>query len=256
MDENIRYDLVPNLGLQEVCKILNTKLEKHERNEWKYGLSWTEVLSSLKKHLSEFELGHDFTKNNLLNIAYVAEEALILAEYYKIFPQGDDRVVVPCTSPIVCCDLDDVVFKFVETYEQRFNTKISEYWSGDYNMEENLKILQNEKDFWVNMPIKAYPPFEVDYYVTSRSIPLEWTKESIQKNNLPKAPIISLPWNVSKIETLKDVKCDIMIDDKINTFKECKNAGIFCYLVTTPANKRYNVGHHRINSIEELTYIK
>jgi hypothetical protein len=243
---NIRYDLIPVQGITEVSKVLTHKLNDHKVNEWKYGISWTEVLSLLKKHLTEFELGNDFTEDGLLHIAEVASNALILAEYYSIYPQGDDRVLAPINKPIVGCDLDDVIFDFTGSYEKRFGTKLSDYWNGDYNMSENLKITQNEKEFWVNMPVKNIPSFEIDYYITARSIPIEWTQEAIQKNNLPKAPIYSLPWNVSKIDTLRELKVSIMIDDKFETFKECKENGIFCYLMDSNTNKHYNVGHHRI----------
>ena len=113
-------------------------------------------------------------------------------------------------------------------------------------MSKNLEQLKDEKEFWVNMPVKNRPSFEVDYYITARSIPVEWTKEAIQKNNLPKAPVYSLPWDVSKIDTLKELGVDIMIDDKYSTFKECKENGIFCYLMNSDTNQHYNVGHHRI----------
>ena len=243
---NVRYDLIPVQGITEVSKILTEKLKKHKVNEWKYGISWTEVLSSLKKHLTEFELGNDYTKEGLLHIAEVASNALILCEYYSIYPQGDDRIIAPVNKPIIGCDLDDVIFDFTGSYEKRFDTKLSDYWNGDYNMSKNLEQLKNEKDFWVNMPVKNRPSFEIDYYITARSIPVEWTEEAIQRNNLPKAPVYSLPWNVSKIDTLKKLGVDIMIDDKQATFKECKENGIFCYLMDTAANRHYNVGHHRI----------
>lgn len=253
--EKIRYDLVPQQGLVEVNKVLTKKLEEHRINEWRHGLLWSDAISVLKRHLSEFELGHDYDENGLLHIASVASQALLIAEMYSCYPQGDDRVI-HTNNPVVCCDLDDVVFAFTESYEKRFNVKLSDYWNGDYNMRENLELLRNEKEFWTNMPIKTSVPFEVDYYVTARSIPIEWTQEAIQKNNLPKAPIISLPWNVSKIKTLKELGATIMIDDKFSTFKECKENGIFCYLVTTAANQHYDVGHHRINSVAELRNLK
>ena len=79
MKEKIRYDLLPAIGIQEVCKVLTQKLEKHSKNEWKYGINWSDALSTLKKHLTEFELGHDYTEEGLLNIAEVASQALILA---------------------------------------------------------------------------------------------------------------------------------------------------------------------------------
>ena len=243
---NVRYDLIPVQGITEVSKVLTEKLKKHEVNEWKYGISWTEVLSSLKKHLTEFELGNDYTEEGLLHMAEVASDALILCEYYSIYPQGDNRIIAPINKPIVGCDLDEVIFDFTGSYEKRSNTKLSNYWNGDYNMSKNLEQLKDEKEFWVNMPVKNRPSFEVDYYITARSIPVEWTKEAIQKNNLPKAPVYSLPWNVSKIDTLKELGVDIMIDDKYSTFKECKENGIFCYLMNSDTNQHYNVGHHRI----------
>lgn len=243
---NTRYDLIPVQGIEEVSKVLTDKLKKYGKNEWKYGIAWTEVISSLKKHLIKFESGEDFTEEGLLNIAEVAMNALILAEYYSIYPQGDDRIIAPVNKPIVALDLDDTVFDFLGSYSKKFNTELSDYWNGDYNMNENLKQLTQDKDFWINMPIKNVPNFEVDYYVTARSIPIEWTQEAIQKNNLPKAKIYTLPWNMSKIETLKELKVDIFIDDKFETFKECLNSGIFCYLMDAPHNKHYNVGHHRI----------
>ena len=246
---NVRYDLIPVQGITEVSKILTEKLERHEVNEWKYGISWTRILSSLKKHLTEFELGNDYTEKNLLHMAEVAADALILCEYYSIYPQGDDRIIAPVNKPIVGCDLDDVIFDFTGSYEKRFNTKLSDYWNGDYDMSSNLEQLKNEKDFWVNMPVKNRPSFEVDYYITARSIPVEWTEEAIQRNNLPKAPVYSLPWNVSKIDTLKKLGVNIMIDDKYATFKECKENGIFCYLMDAASNQHYNVGHHRIHNL-------
>lgn len=246
---NIRFDLVPTQGLVEVSKVLTEKLSKHGKNEWKYGISWTEVLSCLKKHLTKFEMGEDFTEEGLLHIAEVASNALILAEFYSIYPQGDDRIIAPVNKPIVALDLDDTIFDFMGAYNERFNTQVSDYWNGDYNMKENLELLKNDKDFWVNLPVKNVPNFEVDYYVTARSIPIEWTQEAIQKNNLPKATIYTLPWNVSKIDTLKKLGVDIMIDDKYETFKECLNSGIFCYLMDAPHNKHYNVGHHRIKNL-------
>lgn len=245
----MRYDLIPARGLLEVNKVFTQKLDKHEADAWKYGLSWTSVLSKLKEALSEFELGNDYDEHGNLNIAKVAMQSLILAEYYSIYPQGDDRKVAPLVRPIVAVDLDDTIFDFIGSYESRFNTKTSDYWSGDYEMPKNLEELKDDKDFWVNMPVKNVPSFEIDYYVTARSIPIEWTQEAIQKNNLPKAKIYSLPWNVSKIDVLKSLGVQIMIDDKAETFKECLNAGIFCYLMDAPHNKHYNVGHHRIYNL-------
>lgn len=256
MTEQIRYDLVPQRGLNEVNKVLTSKLEEHQINEWRKGLQWSDAISILKRHLSEFELGNDYDEKGMLHIASVASQALLLAEMYSCYPQGDDRVLGAVDQPIIALDLDDTVFDFLGSYKKRFGVELSDYWSADYNMGKNLESLKEDKDFWVNMPVKNIPPVEVDYYVTARSIPVEWTMEAIQKNNLPKAKVISLPWNTSKIDTLNELGCTIMVDDKFQTFKECLNSGIFCYLVDAPHNKHYNVGHHRIMNLEPLRNLK
>lgn len=256
MTEIINYSLIPILGEREVHKVLTSKLKDHRLNAWRNNTKWSEIISNLKYHLSQFESGVDYDQNELLHIAHVASDALLLAEMYSCYPQGDDRILGAVDHPIIGLDLDDTVFDFLGAYQKRFGVELADYWSADYNMGENLKKLQEDKDFWVNLPVKDTPPVEVDYYVTARSIPVEWTMEAIQKNNLPKAKVISLPWNVSKIDTLKELGITIFCDDKYQTFKECLNAGIFCYLIDAPHNKHYDVGHHRIKSLEPLRHLK
>ena len=228
MTEKIRYDLIPILGEREVNKILTSKLEEHTINEWRNGLKWSDAISILKKHLSEFELGNDYDDKGLLHIAHVASQALLIAEMYFCYPQGDDRVLGAVDHPIIGLDLDDTVFSFLESYQKRFGVELSDYWSADYNMGKNLEMLK----------------------------PVEWTMEAIQKNNLPKAKVITLPWNTSKIKTLKELGITVFCDDKYQTFKECLNSGIFCYLMDAPHNKHYSVGHHRITSLEPLRNLK
>ena len=256
MTEIINYSLIPILGEREVHKVLTSKLEDHRLNAWRQNTKWSEIISNLKYHLSQFESGVDYDAKGLLHIAHVASDALLLSEMYSCYPQGDDRVIGAVDHPIIGLDLDDTVFDFLGAYQKRFGVELSDYWSADYNMGDNLKKLQEDKDFWVNLSVKDTPPVEVDYYVTARSIPIEWTMEAIQKNNLPKAKVISLPWNVSKIDTLKELGITIFCDDKYQTFKECLNAGIFCYLIDAPHNKHYDVGHHRIKSLEPLRHLK
>lgn len=229
MKEKIRYDLVPAHGIKEISRVLTRKLDTYEENQWKKGMKWTEVLSSLKKHLNEFEMGNDYTEEGLLNIAEVANNALILCEFYHIYPQGDDRIMAPTTKPIVALDLDNVIFDFNGAYEAKFGTKMNPYWKANYEMSEHLKQLEKDKDFWVNIPILHKPCFEVDYYITARNIPVEWIEESLQKNGLPCAPVHVVPWDQSKLAHLRDLKIDIFIDDKVKYFCSFSNEN-FIYL--------------------------
>lgn len=253
--EDIRYDLVPSKGLEEVCKVLTSKLEKYNKNEWKFGLKWSDVLSSLKKHLSEFEQGHDFTPEGCLSIAEVAVNSLILADYISTYPQGDDRVL-HINQPRISLDIDDCCADFLGYFQQYFNTTLNPYWKGSYKMEEMLNKIKDDKDFWLNIPVLHRPPVEVDLYVSSRSIPVEWTMEWLQKNGFPCAPVVHVPWNESKIEVLKEYKIDVHCDDKVQNYRDCIREGIFCYLVTAPHNTYLDVGSRRIESLLDLKGIK
>ena len=241
---NIRYDLIPAQGITEVSKVLTHKLEKYDKNKWREGISWTEVLSSLKYHLTQFEQGIDYNSEGDLNIAEVASNAMLLCEYYKIYPQGDDRSCYMIDKPIIALDIDDVCLDFKGEFQKRFG-KLNNYWNGSYEIGEQLHNIEEDKEFWTNLPALHLPSFEPDLYITSRSIPIEWTKENLQKMGFPCAPVYSVPWNVSKLDLLKEHKVNILIDDKPANYKEATNAGIFCYLMDAEHNRWFNIPEHR-----------
>ena len=242
----IRYDLIPARGIEEVSKVLTSKLEKYNINQWKYGLKWSEVLSSLKKHLNEFELGNDYDENGNLNIANVAMNAMLLCDFYESFPHGDDRIIHMPKKPRIVLDIDDTVLDFRNALQEKFNIKLNNYWDGNYKIEEYLNKLSDDKEFWINLKPLHEIKFEPTAYLTSRSIPVEWAKECLQKNGFPCAPVYSVPYNTSKVDVLKALKADVLIDDKVDNYREATEAGIFCYLMDAPHNKFMNIGHRRI----------
>jgi len=247
--KDIRYDLVPPKGLEEVCKVLTSKLEKYNKNEWKFGLKWSDVLSSLKKHLTEFEQGHDYTPEGLLSMAHVAMNALLICDYYSSFPHGDDRIINKPRKPRIVLDIDDTVLDFRNAFQDKFNIVLNNYWDGNYNMKEYLDQLKDDKEFWVNLKPLHKITFEPIAYLTSRSIPIEWAKECLEKNGFPCAPVYSVPYNESKVELLKELKADVMIDDKPENYREALEAGIFCYLMDAPHNQFVEAGHRRIYNL-------
>lgn len=242
----MRYDLIPTRGIEAVHKVLNSKLDKYEPGQWKHGMKWTEVLSSLKKHLLEFEKGEDYTPEGNLSIAEVATNALILAEYFSINPAGDDRQFLPINRPIVALDIDDVCLDFIGGFEKKTGIKLNDYWNATYQMKDKLNELATDKEFWTTLETKHMPSFEPDLYITSRSIPVEWTKENLERNGFPCAPVYAVPWNESKLDLMKEHNVSILIDDKFANYKDATDNGIFCYLMDAPHNKYYNVGHRRI----------
>ena len=243
----MRCDLLPVRGIREAYKVMDSKLNDHSEHEWMSGLKWSEVLSNLKKHLSNFELGIDYDDKGNLTIANVATDALILAEYFSINPAGDDRIFLPINRPVVALDIDDVCLDFIGAFQKKTGIKLNEYWNGSYQIKDKLNELSSDEEFWTTLPTKHLPTFEPDLYITSRSIPVEWTMKNLEKNGFPCAPVYCGPWNESKIDLLKEHNVSILIDDKVANYLDATNNGIFCYLMDAPHNKYLkNISHRRI----------
>ena len=243
----MRCDLLPVRGIREAYKVMDSKLNDHSEHEWMSGLKWSEVLFNLKKHLSNFELGIDYDDKGNLTIANVATDALILAEYFSINPAGDDRIFLPINRPVVALDIDDVCLDFIGAFQKKTGIKLNEYWNGSYQIKDKLNELSSDEEFWTTLPTKHLPTFEPDLYITSRSIPVEWTMKNLEKNGFPCAPVYCVPWNESKIDLLKEHNVSILIDDKVANYLDATNNGIFCYLMDAPHNQYLkNIGHRRI----------
>lgn len=137
-------------------------------------------------------------------------------------------------------DVDDVIGKFQEHFAEYFNTKVQKTWVTSELMNRRLRHLRTDKFFWVNMPIKHIPNFQPKGFVSARGIPKNWTKEFLKLNNIPgRNTLYHVNWGESKIEKLKELKCDIFIDDYFKTFKECNRNGIFCLLMDASHNQKY-----------------
>jgi len=147
-------------------------------------------------------------------------------------------------------DIDDVIFRWYESYANRFNTKIPKSWLNSNLIKKRLNQLTKEKEFWLNLPVKNYPDFIPNGFVSARGIPKTWTRESLKINNIPgRSNVYQVGWGQSKIELLKNLNCDIFIDDKYQTFKECNKNGIFCLLMDAPHNQKYKTDY-RIYNLE------
>lgn len=252
----LRYDLIPQEFLDELAKVFTYGAEKYGVDNWRKGLSWRDCLASAERHQRAFASGKDYNTDdnpNLLHVANAAANLAMITAFYKIYPQGDDRPQSFLNKRKIVLDIDGVIFDFDKAYENRFETKLNPFWAGNYQISEHLKELEHEKDFWMNLPVLNVPKFEVYSYVTSRGIPTEWTMESLQHHGMPCAPVVTIPWNQSKVESLKKLGDDIIfIDDKFDNFKECTEAGIFTYLMNARHNEYYNVGHRRIYNLDNL----
>ena len=181
-----RHDLVPQFAQEQYAKVLTKGAEKYAERNWERGMKWSKVLASMKRHILAFERGEDFdNETGLHHMAHVMCNAGFLTEYYKIYPQGDDRPHSYLNLPKIGLDIDEVLADWVGHWTQLHAQEIPETWYFDRNIGAKFDDLKDNKDWWLSIPVKTHPNeihFEPHCYITSRSIPVEWTEEWLDKN--------------------------------------------------------------------------
>lgn len=252
----LRFDLVQPFAHQQMVQVLTKGAEKYAERNWERGMAWSNVIASLKRHLQAIESGEDYdAETGELHAAHLACNAHFLTAYYKIYPQGDDRPHKYLNSPRIGLDIDEVLADWVGHWCKHHGLETPEFWNFDKDIKEKFELLKEDKEFWLSIPRKVDPnelPFEPACYITSRSIPKEWTEEWLQKNGFPAVPVYSLGLNQSKVETAKQLNLDIFVDDRYENFVELNKAGICTFLMDAPHNQRYDVGYKRIKHLKNL----
>lgn len=259
----VRYDLVPAFAQEQYAKVLTVGAEKYADRNWELGMKWSKVVASLERHLQAIKRGEDYdAETGLLHSAHVMCNAAFLTEYYKIYPQGDDRPHHYHRIPKIGLDIDEVLCDWVGGWQKCFgkhNTVDDRptFWNFDYSTGDRFKKIPKDEleQIYINLPARISPsdiPFEPHCYITSRSVPVELTKQWLQKHGFATAPVYSIGLGESKIEVAKQSGLEIYVDDRFDNFVELNNAGIFTYLMDAPHNQRYNVGFKRIKSLKEI----
>ena len=252
----LRYDLLHPVAQQGLVEVLSFGATKYEARNWEKGLSWSSTIASMKRHLAAIERGEDFdSESGLKHIDHLQCNAHFLSAYYKIAPQFDDRRHNYLNRPKIGLDIDEVLADWVGHWTKHHSQEVPETWNFDRNIKTKFDSLKDDKDFWLSIPVKTKPSdinFEPHCYITSRSIPKEWTEEWIDKNGFPTMPVYSVGFGESKVEVAKKSGIDIFVDDRYENFVELNNGGICTYLFDAPHNQRYDVGYKRIKSLKEL----
>lgn len=267
--EKQRHDLIPPFAIEQLTKILTFGAKKYKDRNWEKGMQWSRVISSLKRHLHEIEKGNDYDdESGELHIAHLLCNAVFLCEFYKIHPQGDDRPHWYLREGRIALDIDDVISDFLPHYIKHFKIETKPtFWNFDDQMQERLEQLKTNEDFWLSIPPKVDAeklPFTPVCYITNRICSEDITKKWLSKHSFPMVPIIQGIPGKGKAAIAKEMKIDIFVDDNFNTFVEMNktildektNKKICCYLMTTPQNEKYPVGHKRIYKLEELAWMK
>lgn len=256
-----RHDLIPGFAINELAKIYAMGAQKYAPNNWAKGMKWSRVLGSLKRHLNAIERGEDFDKESGLHHAsHVIWNAVTLLEYYKIYPQGDDRLHSYLNPPKIGLDIDEVICNFTKGWHELYGEDPNpDRWNYDKDMSKRFQEMKEKgtlEDFYLNLEPRVNPstiPFEPHCYITSRPCSIETTEKWLRKNKFPEVRVYTVPLNSSKAAVAKESGVDIFVDDAFHNFIDLNKNGICCYLFDAPHNKRYDVGFKRIKSLNELT---
>lgn len=253
-----KHELVPAFAQEQYARVLTRGAEKYGKGNWEKGMPWTTVIASLKRHLNAIEAGEDFDKETgEYHAAHLMCNAAFLMEYYKLYPQGDDRshwFKKPIKS--VYLDIDGVIAAFEEHFLEWFGYEgiHANDWNDPIFRRKFDEISNNEK-FWSSLPALETPhsiTYPIAGYCTSRSIPIEMTQRWLDNQRFPTGKLISLKLGESKVAALKEAGCEFFIDDSIKNFIELQSNGINCFLKTRPHNEKYEVGHFRVNNLTEF----
>lgn len=261
----LRYDLVHPKAMEDFVQVLTDGAEKYKPRNWENGLSWTSVLASLKRHISEIEKGEDYDKDSgRLHISHAACNVHFINAFYHDFPQGDDRPKKFLHYPRIGLDIDEVIADFTGAWYKMY-PDVQHHptsWSYDRKMTERFNVMREENkldEFYLNIEPLIKPEelvFEPECYITSRPVSKEITEKWLDNNGFPTRPVYSVDVKESKVKVARDSNIEIFIEDSFTNFVDLNKNGIFTFLLTKPHNIKYNVGHHRINTINDLPFFK
>lgn len=260
-----RYDLVEPHAFEDFVQVLTDGASKYKSRNWENGLSWTSVLASLKRHIAAIERGEDYDKESgRLHIAHAACNVHFLNAFYYIFPQGDDRPKRYLKLPKIGLDIDGVLAdwtgSWAKIYPELSATPYS--WYFDRVVGKRFKAMQDAgtlDEFYMNLEplIKAKDlTFEPHCYITSRPVAKEISEQWLDKHGFPSRHVYSIQIGESKIDVAKSAGVEIFIDDSYENFVALNNAGICTYLYTASWNTKHDVGHLRLNSLNDLPLLK
>ncbi len=265
-DEGLRYnagktrhDLVPAYAQEQYARVMTIGANKYAERNWEKGMAWSKVLASLERHLQAIKRGEDYDPETLvLHSAHIMCNAAFITEYYKIYPEGDDRPHSYLNPKKIGLDIDEVLASWTPSWCKHWNMEQPTSWFFDRTILDKFKTMEELgilDSFYLSLDTITKPediPFEPHCYVTSRPVKTEITEQWLDKNGYPHRPVHTVELGQSKVEIIKSLNLDIFVDDRFDNFVELNKAGICCYLFDAPHNQRYDVGYKRIKSLKEL----
>lgn len=226
-------------------------------NNWRKGQDWTKSMESVKRHIAAWDMGEDIDEDlGTYHLANAAWGLLSLLEYNYTKKEFDDRHKNVIGFKKFGLDVDSVLSDFTPHFLKYLELDTTDpiHWN-DPRLRNNFYRIVEDKNFWLTMPVLNGPEtlmFEPSCYITARSIPVEWTEEWLFSNGFPKAKVISIGREDSKVNSAKEMGIEVFLDDKFENCVELNAAGIKTYLYTASHNLKYGDVFNRVNNMEQF----
>ena len=254
-----RFDLVHPWSHEQMVKVLTIGAEKYADRNWEKGMTWSNVIASLKRHLNAIESGEDYDpESGELHAAHIACNAHFLTAYYKIYPQGDDRPHSYLKDVKIGLDIDEVLCNWIGDWSNKYKIETPTSWYFDKDLLKKFDKMKEKgqlKDFYLSLSPLIKPkdiPFEPHCYITSRPVSSSVSEKWLSEHGFPARPVFTTSKDKNKVDIAKEQSIDIFVDDGFHNFKALNQAGVCCFLMNAPHNQRYDVGHKRIYSLKDL----
>ena len=273
----LRYELISSVALEEIAKVYTNGAEKYTdydengnmtydgSNNWRNGLLWMDCIASTKRHIEKFVKGTDIDpETNTLHLANACWNLMTILDFYKSFPQGDNRIKSFLKLPKIGLDLDGVICDWTGAWNKLYPeiSAAPTSWYLDRKVGKRFDAMREAgtlDDFYLNIEPLIKPedlPFEPHCYITSRPVSKEISEAWLDKHGFPAKPVYSIELRKSKVDVAKEAGVEIFVDDAFENFVELNNGGIFTYLFSSPWNQNHDVGHMRINSLKDILLLK
>lgn len=152
----------------------------------------------------------------------------------------------------IILDVDNVVADFEISVCKKYpELKQRDMTRYDFPIEIDWKELYADSFFWLALPVLDKPTVKIDGYISHRPFGTYITEFWLYVNGFKSAKVYHVNHSSEKVNLLRTLGCDIYIDDKPQTFFECRDANINAFVYHQPWNANIDTPH-RIFKLKEL----
>lgn len=267
-----RFDLLPYSALKGAADIFTFGADKYDVDEegnplvevygqnWRKGMRWGRVYAAMQRHLNDWFAGEDLDpESGKSHLDHALCCLMMLKEYTVSYMQGDDRPTpYRRVQPVIGLDVDGVLCDLYPVVLKRAKSLVGPEANGDMHhyafrdsliealstmTPEELRAVQAKED-------GSTLPFEPVAYITARyGAHYDSVEEWLAVNGFPYAPVIHAE---NKATVCKELGIDVFVDDKYDHFVELQSAGVACFLMDAPYNRKHEVGTWRVKNLAEV----